>query len=216
MKQKYLLISSAVFLVIAFVAGSLYYKSQQANAAVEAYKRDRSTFVRDYSPTEGNPAAKVEIVEFFDPACDTCKEFYPLVKKLMDDHPGKIRLYERYAPFHPGSDAVVKLLAAAHKQGKFWPTLEAIFAAQSKWAPEHRPQPELVWNYIGGVGLDIDRLRQDMASPEMDKIVQQDLADARKLNVKATPEFFVDGKPLPTWGYEQLKTLVQDEVSAAY
>ena len=216
MKQKYLLISSAVFLVIAFVAGSLYYKSQQANAAVEAYKRDRSTFVREYSPMEGSPDAKVEIVEFFDPACDTCKEFYPLVKKLMDDHPGKIRLYERYAPFHNGSDTVVKLLAAAHKQGKFWPTLEAVFAAQSKWAPEHRPQPELVWNYIGGVGLDINRLRQDMESPEMDKIVQQDLADARKLNVKATPEFFVDGKPLPTWSYEQLKTLVQDEVSAAY
>ena len=216
MKQKYLLISSAVFLVIAFVAGSLYYKSQQANAAVEAYKRDRSTFVREYSPMEGSPDAKVEIVEFFDPACDTCKEFYPLVKKLMDAHPGKIRLYERYAPFHNGSDTVVKLLAAAHKQGKFWPTLEAVFAAQSKWAPEHRPQPELVWNYIGGVGLDINRLRQDMESPEMDKIVQQDLADARKLNVKATPEFFVDGKPLPTWSYEQLKTLVQDEVSAAY
>ncbi len=216
MKQKHLVVFSAVFLVVAFIAGAFYYKSQQANAAVEAYRHDRSTFVRDYSPMHGDPAAKVEIVEFFDPACDTCKEFYPMVKKLMDAHPGKIRLYERYAPFHNGSESVVKLLAAANMQGKFWETLEAVFAAQSSWAPNHRPQPELVWNYIGGVGLDIGRLRHDMNLPEMDKIVEQDLADAQKLNVKATPEFFVDGKPLPSWGWEQLKSLVEDELSAAY
>jgi protein-disulfide isomerase len=215
-KQKYLVISSALLLLLAFAGGALYYKSRQADAAAQAYQRDRSTFVRDYSPTHGNPAAKVEIVEFFDPACETCREFYPFVRKLMDAHPDKIRLYARYAPFHNGSDQVVKILAAAHKQGKFWETLEAVFAAQSSWAPQHRPQPELVWNYLGGVGLDIPRLRQDMESPEIEKIVRQDLADAKKLNVTATPEFFVNGKPMPSFGYEQLKTLVEDAVSAAY
>jgi protein-disulfide isomerase len=216
MKQKYLVIASAFVLLLAFVAAMYYYKSKQQEAALQAYKQDRATFVREYSPSRGSPTAKVEIVEFFDPACDTCKEFYPMVEGLLAAHPGKIRLYERYAPFHNGSDYVVKLLAAAHKQGKFWETLEVVFAAQSQWAPNHRPQPELVWNYIGNVGLDISRLRRDMESPEMDKIVQQDLADARKLNVKATPEFFVDGKPLPSWGWEQLKSLVNDELAAAY
>jgi len=216
MKQKYLVIFSAILLIIAIVAGAIYYQSQSSKAAAEAYRHDRTTFVRDYSPSIGSSTAKVEIVEFFDPACDTCKAFYPKVKKLMDDHPGKIRLYERYAPFHKGSDSVVRILAAAHMQGKFWPTLEAVFAAQSSWAPHHRPQPDLVWNYIGGVGLDIERLRQDMNSPLMDKIVQQDLGDAQKLNVTATPEFFVNGKPLPSWGWEQLQSLVESELSAAY
>ncbi len=216
MKQKYLVIVSAVFLLIAFVAGAMYYQSQKAAAGAEAYLRDRSTYVRDYSPIRGDPAAKVEIVEFFDPACDTCKEFEPLVKKLMDAHPGKVRLIARYSPFHPGSDQVVKILAAGHKQGKFWETLEAVFAAQSQWAPQHRPQPDLVWSYIGGVGLDIRRLRQDMESPDIDKMIEQDLADGKKLNVKATPEFFVNGKPLPSFGFDQLKTLVEDAVSAAY
>lgn len=216
MKQKTLVIISAVFLLIAFVAGAMYYQSRKAAAGAEAYQRDRSTFARDWSPTRGDPAAKVEIAEFFDPACETCREFAPMVKKLMDAHPGKIRLIARYAPFHPNSDQVVKLLAAAHLQGKFWETLDAVFAAQSLWAPQHRPQPELVWNYIGGVGLDIRRLRHDMESPEMDKIIQQDLADGKKLNVKATPEFFVNGKPLPSFGYDQLKTLVEDAVSSAY
>jgi len=216
MKQKHLVIVSAVFLLVAFIAGALYYQKQRSAASMQAYKRDRLTFVRDYSPSHGSADAKVEIVEFLDPACDTCKAFYPMVKKLMDAHPGKIRLYARYAPFHPGSDSVVKLLAAAHKQGKFWQTLEAVFAAQELWAPQHHPQPALVWNYIGNVGLDIPRLRQDMNTPEMDKIVEQDLAAARKLNVKATPEFFVNGKPLPTWGWEQLKSLVESELAAAY
>jgi protein-disulfide isomerase len=216
MRRKHLVTLSAIVLIVAGVAGVLYYQSQSSKASAEGYRRDRTTFVRDYSPSTGSPTAKVEIVEFFDPACDTCKAFYPKVKQLMDDHPGKIRLYERYAPFHKGSDAVVKILAAAHMQGKFWETLEAVFAAQSEWAPNHRPQPDLVWNYIGGVGLDMDRLRQDINSPIMDKIVQQDLSDAQKLNVTATPEFFVNGKPLPTWGWEQLKSLVESELSAAY
>ena len=216
LKQKILVISSAIVLIVAVVAGALYYQSESYKAAAEAYRHERTTFVRDYSPSRGSPTAKVEIVEFFDPACDTCKAFHPKVKQLMDEHPGKIRLYERYAPFHKGSDSVVKILAAAHMQGKFWETLDAVFAAQSAWAPHHRPQPDLVWNYIGGVGLDMGRLRRDVNSPAVDKIVQQDLDDAVRLNVTATPEYFVNGKPLPSWGWEQLKSLVESELSAAY
>jgi len=215
-KQKHLVIFSAVFLLIAFVAGAMLYSSQKSDAALQAYQRDKSTFIRENAPAFGNPAAKVDIVEFLDPACETCKEFYPFVKKLMAAHPDKIRLYVRYAPFHAGSDQVVKILEAAHRQGKFQETLEAIFAAQSSWAPQHRPQPELVWNHIGGVGLDIRRLRHDMNAPEIEKIVQQDIADAKKLNVKATPEFFVNGKPLPSFGYDQLKNLVEEAVATAY
>ena len=216
MKPKYLVIFSAIFLIIAFVAGAMYYQSQKTDEALQAYRRDKSTFISTNVPTFGNPDAKVDLVEFFDPACDTCKAFYPFVKKLMAAHPNKIRLYMRYAAFHPGSDYVVKILEAAHRQGKFRETLEAVFAAQEQWAPHHQPRPELVWNYIGGVGLDIKKLRQDMELPEMNKIVQQGLADAKKLGVKATPEFFVNGKPLPSFGYDQLKTLVDEEVAAAY
>ena len=111
---------------------------------------------------------------------------------------------------------MVKILAAAHLQGKFLETLEAVFAAQSSWAPQHRPQPDLVWNYIGRVGLDIRKLRDDMNTPQMDRIVAQDLADAKALNVKATPEFFVNGKPLPSFGFDQLKALVDEAVASAY
>lgn len=209
-------IFAAVFLLLAFIAGALVYQNQKSNEAAQAYQRNKSTFVREHSPAFGNPGAKVEIVEFLDPACETCKSFYPLVKKLMADNPDKIRLFVRYAPFHKGSDEVVKILEAAKKQGKFWETLEAVFASQSGWASHHQPQPQLVWNYIGGVGLDLARLRQDIDSPEIERIIRQDVADANTLNVKMTPEFFVNGKPLPSFGADQLKGLVKDALNSAY
>jgi protein-disulfide isomerase len=215
-KRTRLFVFAAAFLLLAFVAGAVIYQKQKANEASQAYQRDKSTFVRAHSPAFGNPAAKVEIVEFFDPACETCKEFYPFVKKLIAANPEKIRLFVRYAPFHNGSDYVVRILEAARKQGKFWETLDAVFAAQPGWASHHNPQPQLVWNYIGGVGLDMTRLRQEMNAPEIEKIIEQDLADAKTLNVKATPEFFVNGKPMPSFGYDQLKTLVNDALGAAY
>ena len=215
-KQKRLFVFAAAFLLLAFVAGAVVYKNQKSNEATQAYQRDKSTFVRAHSPALGNPGAKVEIVEFLDPACETCRSFSPFVKKLMADNPDKIRLFVRYAPFHQGSDYVVKVLEAAKKQGKFWETLDAVFAAQPSWAPHHNPQPQMVWNHIGGVGLDLARLRQEMNASEIEKIIQQDLADAKTLNVKMTPEFFVNGKPMPSFGYDQLKNMVAEALATAY
>ena len=134
----------------------------------------------------------------------------------MADNPGRIRVTVRYAPFHNNSDYVVKVIEAARMQGKWQEALEALLAAQSGWAPNHSPQPDLVWRYLDGIGLDLERVRQDMNSPEIAKNLAQDIADAKALNVSQTPEFFVNGKPMPSFGYEQLTTLVNDALREAY
>jgi protein-disulfide isomerase len=79
----------------------------------------------------------------------------------------------------------------------------------------HRVQPDLVWAQLKGVGLDLDRIRADMNSPEVTQRIAQDASDAKALKVTMTPEFFVNGKPLPEFGYEQLNDLVQQELAAA-
>ncbi len=101
-------------------------------------------------------------------------------------------------------------------QNLFWPVLEAMLKSQSAWVIQHQAQPALVWDQIKTTGLDVAKARADMNDPGIAQIVAQDSADAKTLEVAQTPEYFVNGKPLPEFGWDQLKTLVANEVRSAY
>ncbi len=213
MNQKTLFIAAAGALLVTFAFGVALYYMMGANEPTPAKaipEANRAALVRVNSPTLGPAEAPVVIVEFIDPACETCAAFYPLVKQIMAATPGKIRLVLRYAPFHNGSDKVVAVLEAARRQGKFWQALEALLATQAQWSPNHTPQVALVWKHLEGLGLDIEKLRSDMAAPEVARAIAQDGEDARTLGVSKTPEYFVNGRPLPSFGFEQLKKLIDE------
>ena len=216
MKRHPLVWASGLLLVVAFIGATLFYNTQKASQTSDIANENSSVLIRDYSPVKGNPGAKVTIVEFFDPACETCRVFYPFVEQLMEANPGKIKLVLRYTPFHEGSDYVVKILEAAREQGKFWETLEVMFASQPAWASHHQPQPEKLWPYLEQMGLDTEQARKDMSRSEISDRIRQDVADARQLQVTKTPGYFVNGKPLIHFGYEQLQNLVETEVRKQY
>lgn len=213
MKQKTVFVISAILLLAVFAAGALVYKDRRGNAATQRADENRATLIRMHSPSLGKSDAPVVIVEFIDPACETCRDFYPRVKQLMGAHPDKIRLVLRYAPFHKGSDRVVSVLEAARRQGKFWPALEALLKNQTDWVQNHTANMDLAWKHLQGIGLNMEQLAFDMTSPEIAAVIAQDLADAKTLNVTMTPEYFVNGKPLPSFGFEQLKGLVDQALA---
>jgi protein-disulfide isomerase len=214
--KKGVFIVSAIVLLAVFVLGTLVYNRDKLDKGAKAAEQNLAFLVREHSPRLGPAEAKVHLVEFFDPACGTCRDFYPLVKDLMKANRDKMRLSLRYAPFHAGSDNVVRILEAARKQDKYWQTLEAVLASQPYWAPNHKAEIDYVWPQLRNLGLDLDRIRRDMYAPEIDRVLAQDLADAKALNVTMTPEFFVNGRPLPEFGYEQLQKLVNNAVAKAY
>jgi protein-disulfide isomerase len=214
MKQKTLFIAAAVVLLLAFLLATVFYKSEKAGQSTQLAAADLARLVRMHSPTYGKADAPVTIVEFIDPACETCRAFYPMVKAMIAANPDKIRLVLRYAPFHNGSDKVVVVLEAARKQRLFWPALERLLATQAEWAPNHTPQVALVWKQLQGLGLNLEQMQFDVTAPEIAGVIAQDLEDARALNVTKTPEYFVNGRPLPSFGFEQLKRLVDDALAA--
>ena len=216
MKTHVIFAVSVVVLIIAFVVGGSYYKGKQAEKIGFLAQENAELFVRDHSQTLGSDDAKVYLIEFMDPACETCAAFSPYVKQMMDANPGKIKLVLRYAPFHKGADYFVKILEAAKKQGKYWETLDIMYKSQRWWASHSNPQPQLIWKFLPKVGLDIERLQKDINDPAIAKLIEQDLDDAKTLNVKKTPGFFANGKPLQNFGYQQLQQLVQAELNANY
>ena len=208
--------ASVLVLIVAFVFGSSYYKGRQAEKIGFMAQANAELFVREHSQTLGSHDAKVYLVEFMDPACETCAAFSSFVKQIIINNPGKIKLVLRYAPFHDGADYFVKILEAAKKQGKYWETLNVMYKSQPSWASHHNPQPEKIWQFLPKAGVDVAQIRKDMNDPAIVKIIDQDMADAKTLNVRKTPGFFVNGKPLQTFGSKQLLQLIQSELDANY
>lgn len=216
MNKKLLFIISAIALVAIFMIAATLFDQKQTNKENALVNSNQSALERIGAPIKGPIDAKVTIVEFFDPACGTCAQFFPLVNELLDKYPGKVKVMMRYAPLHQGSDQVVKMLEAAHKQGQFWPAVELLLANQNRWVVNHVSQPASAEAGLKRLNLDLKQFNDDINSIAVIDAVNQDIKDGQKLNVRATPEFFVNGKPMPSFGYQQLQALIEDAIAEVY
>ncbi len=217
MKKNVIILATSLLMVVLFMVATYLYNNQKAETKTQLAAQNNSALIAEHSPRKGSPAAKVTIVEFLDPACETCKIFHPFIKDLLKKYPNKINVVIRYSPFHHGSDQMVAILEASRKQGQFWNVLDLMFETQSSWAINHQARPDIFWRHLTKVpNLDLKRLQQDMNDPAIANVIQQDLVDGKRLGANKTPTFFVNGKPLPSFGYEQLMNLVNSELAAHY
>jgi len=216
MNKNHIIISAALLMTLVFAGAAYFYNAQQSNLQNQLASQYNDALIAPHSVRKGNPNAKVTIVEFMDPACGTCKQFHPIITGLLKKYPDKINVVIRYSPFHQGSDQMVAILEAARKQDQFWNVLDLMFGTQEYWAINHKAQPEIFWAYLKEYNFDTDRIQKDMKDPAIAQIIKQDLADGKLLGATKTPTFFVNGKPLSSFGYEQLMNLVNSELAANY
>ncbi len=211
-KDKLIVTASVAALIIGFVLLAWMYQDKQSKKLETARLQNESNLDRSHSPSLGPANAKVTLVEFMDPECESCRAFYPFVKKIMADNEGQIRLVIRYTLFHGNSELAASLLEASRLQGKFWQTLEYFFEYQPQWGSHHNPRPELLWEYLPKIGLDVDQLKKDLQNPVIAKNIATDAVDGNLLGVRQTPSFFINGKPLKEFGYQQLKSAIEMEI----
>ncbi|MFT7682464.1 MAG: protein-disulfide isomerase [Moritella dasanensis] len=208
-QKKNKIISIVIFSILVVISAFLLMPST-------ADKNIDQLLYSQNAPIFGNKHAKVTIVEFFDPACESCRAFYPLVKSQIKKYKGKVNLIARPVAFHKNVGPVVAALEATKIQNKFWDALRITLYYQSSWAINHTASVELLYPYLQDAGIDIAKLKIDMKSAVIAENMAQDAKDAKALKVFKTPTFYVNGKALTQFGDVQLKALIEREVRKAY
>ncbi len=213
MSRRATVLSILILAVAGFAAAAYFYRATVEKPTPQVPAQTVSNLVRFHSPTFGPANAPVTVVEFFDPSCESCRAFYPIVKDMMAKNPGSVRLVLRYVLLHPGSEQAVRLLEASRQQGLFQQVLEAVLEAQPGWHDD--PQIAKAWAAAEAAGLDVQKAREQMTSAKIDAVLAQDAADAKAAGVQGTPTFFVNGKALPEFGAQPLYDLIKSEMAQA-
>jgi protein-disulfide isomerase len=220
-KDAFKLVGIAALLITAFVLVAFYYLRDQkreraeriAEQVAQQTRAEDSVFVRPHSRSLGARNAKVTIVEFLDPECESCRAMYPMIKHLLSQYEGRVRLVVRYMPLHPNSLYAAGVLEAAGEQERYWEMLDILFRNQPQWGSHHHPRPELIPGYAQEIGLDRQAVERFLSTGAHRRIVEIDHADGRTLGVTGTPTFFVNGRLLERLGYETLKALIDENLA---
>ena len=176
----------------------------QALASAEALKAQQAALQNDpNAPIWGNPDGDVTIVEFFDYNCGYCRRVFPTVKELVEAD-GNIRVVMREWPIL-GEESVFAARAAlaSRKQGKYTEFHTALMAEQG------RANEANVLSIADDLGMDIDQLRADMDSPEVDAHIAASRQLTQSLGLNGTPAFVFGDELVPgAIELEQMKELV--------
>ena len=209
-KNKIFLISVVAFAVIAFGLFTFLSRTEKNEKIDRAQVSvDNSLLIKDHSPSKGSVDAKVTIVEFLDPECEACRAMHPIMKALLQEYEGKVRLVIRYMPFHGNSLFAASTLEEARDAGKFDEALDVLFEKQPEWANHGSPRPELIPIFLREIGIDEKRLESSIVISKHRWKVDMDQSDGEKLGVRATPTFFVNGEMLSQIGYDPVKQAIE-------
>ena len=209
MKKTNIVALAVVSLVV--LVGAAYFTQSSKNST--SLPQANQIWVQNHSPSIGPKDAPVTLVEFIDPACEACRAMYPYVKEIMSKHPNDVRLVIRYVNFHTQSEDAIRILEAARKQNQFQTALEVLLAFQPAWAPHGRDGAD-PWEFLTKTKLELDKAKQDAQDPAIAQIIELDMADVKAAEVKKTPSFFVNGKPLKLMHPDPLLEMIEAELKS--
>lgn len=132
----------------------------------------------------------VTIVEYSDFQCPYCGTFASTMHELEKVYPDDLRVvfHQFPMPMHPQAPLAAKAAIAAQEQGKFW--------AMHDWMFEHRTSLSREDLVEAAKDLGLEQAKFEAALDSEDTAARLELEQTlgRRLGVRGTPSFFVNGR----------------------
>lgn len=215
MKNKLFVLGAIVVVVLAFIGLKFFTQPQPAVPPASTPAAVQGNFVRAHSPSMGNSMARVMVVEWFDPECESCRAVHPIFEKIVSDYKDRVHFVLRYMPYHAGSMVAASALEEAREHGKFDEALNLLFEKQPEWGDHHQPRPELIPTYLASLGIPKTKLERDYLLRKHSEKIRMDESDGKSVGVRGTPTFFVNGMMLQELGDRPLRAAIDAALSAA-
>jgi protein-disulfide isomerase len=175
-------------------------RAAQVSAVKSILKTRVDELLRDpASPVGGNPQGDVTLVEFFDYNCPYCRQVAPHMERAEAGDPKLRIVYKEFPILGANSTFAAKAALAANRQGKYVALHKALMETKGTVGEK------AVLDAAGRLGLDVERLKKDMADPAIQAHIDRNLALARALQINGTPSFVIGEQIVP--GAVDLNTL---------
>jgi protein-disulfide isomerase len=171
--------------------------------------------------TEGNPSAKVTLIEYGDFECPACGEYEPIMQQLVKTYGNQIFFSFRNFPLyniHPDAGISAQVAEAAGAQGKYWQMHDLLYADQATWSSD---DPSKVMNdyfngYASSLGLNITRFDADIVSATVSSKISADVASGNAAQIDHTPTFFINLAQIPNpTSASDFQSVVEQAIAAA-
>ena len=146
--------------------------------------------VSGHDHTRGLRSAVISLVEYGDFECPYCRAAEPIVAGLTEALGDQLSVTFRHFPMtevHPHGQHAAEVAEAAAAQGSFWDMHDLLLANQSAL------DDASLLKYAAELGLDVERVRRELAHHEHAGHVAEDRASGLASGVRGTPTFYIDG-----------------------
>lgn len=163
----------------------------------------------------GPEGAPLTLIEYGDFQCPACGAYYPTVKQLKKEFGENLRVVFRHFPLrniHDNANASAYAAEAAGKQGKFWEMHDLVFEKQKEWSGLKNSEVKFI-EYAGLLNLDINRFKTDFDSDEIKEKIDKVYDAANRAGINSTPTFILNGKKVQPKGYDEFKSILNQELA---